>query len=428
MKNLFKVLMLAALTILPSSCLDNEADEAIIANGNDTIWYEVTNQKVFTVAEFVDSLGKVESGLKSTAMMLGSQLPAGTKIRTISYNYKSFDGTDTPALTSGLLIVPELGGNMLRNRLYIDNRATQTENAAVPTNRWNVGSILTMTGSALVTADLMGWGTSANKPINYCCYDVASRNTVDAAVIAQQMLQSKWLNLNRTNAPLPVINEGYSQGGFDALAVQKYLETEATPYQKAMLPLIKSFCGAGPYSLNRMMDDCLAKEIYMYGPYLITGLMSAMSYHKDMFKNYQLSDYIDSKMFETGIVKMLESKQYGNTDIVGYYFLSGNFNTPGSYAFSSDVLDKGGDKYKTISKAFEAENLCKGWKPQTPIYFFHAMNDDCVPVGCTMEAQESFGKQSNVYFEYDETPAEVSLHSKMFSTFLSRVLAEYFVK
>lgn len=380
----------------------------------DTLWYEVTNVTKFSLDQFSDSLTKAQPGLASSVAMVKGMLTAQLKenapmlsVLNITYNYESKGHGGKKTKLSGMLTIPSIQGILLKQKLIVDNRGTQTANADAPTIHWNSGTIMALTGVPVVATDLIGYGTSYAEPLNYCCYHMAGKNIADAVMVAQQMLHSKWLNLVVLNESLPIYNVGYSQGGYDAMALHRYIEKDATQEEKKLLPLKKSYCGAGPYTLQTMMDVTEQLPVYMYAPFLLSGIMSTMNYHPELYPaGAKVQDIVVPAVAQSGLLQMLETKAQNSTICVGLYTQAVGGAGPISKCFIPEVLDHSNAWYTTIHKALENEDITAGWKPEAPIWMYHASNDDCVPVQCSQAAVAAFKDCKNVtYVEDPNFPA-----------------------
>lgn len=426
MKRFYKIAMslwLAALGLYSCSSEDSPAEGPEMPS--DTLWYEVTNMSEFTAEEFVDSLCQVEEAAAEHMGMVTQMIPKGTTVTIIDYLYESSDGQGGKARLSAQLLVPETKGRVRNESLIIDNRATQIADADVPTNQLNVGAVLCLSGAPVVTADLLGYGASVHLPISYNCYHTAGVNTVDAAVVAQQMLHSKWLGLGLKTRTLPVYNEGYSQGGYDALAVQRYLETEASRSVVAQLPLKKTKCGAGAYDQRAFLEAVMKWEDYAYSPYIVTSVISFMNYHRELFPDdFTIESILNEKVRNSQLVERINSKLYGDRAIKDYVLeiLDGDISM--SNLFDEDLINPNGKLHKICMEVAGHETIMDGWKPKAPVDFFHAKNDDCVPVECMYAAREAFKDCHNVTFEEYDAPAVPSLHSLSYVRFITGILLQ----
>lgn len=423
-----KYLGLAACALMMSACFSSCSSDEASDNGTevvtgDTVWYEVKKVTEFAATEFMDSLCTVEPEAKNHIGMLATFIPKDLRMKVVDYLYESSNGLGGVEKLSGQLIVPTRSGQVTNESLIIDNRATQIADADVPTNQLNIGSVLCLTGAPVVTADLLGYGATVNTPISYNCRHTAAVNTVDAAVVAQQMLHSKWMGLKLSKKALPVYSEGYSQGGYDALAVMRYLETEAEKSVKEQLPLVKTKCGAGAYDQRVFFVTVMKWNDYAYSPYIVTSFISFMNYHKDLFpQDFKVEDVLNEKVRNSELIRRINSKQYADQAIKDYVvdLLDGDVSM--SNIFVEDLINPNGTLHNLCLKVAEYESVLDGWKPAGAVDFFHAKNDDCVPVECMYAAQEAFKGCKNVTFEEYDAPAEPGLHSKSYVRFITNIL------
>ena len=161
-----------------------------------------------------------------------------------------------------------------------------------PSYKPNHSAAFVVTNRVVVQADLIGLGATVDKPINYCCYHLASRNTMDFALVADQMIHSNWLHTGiSADKHLTVSNIGFSQGGYTALAFHKYYETEATDSEKKCIPLVKSWCGSGPYNTLTLMDAAYNKKGYLFPAFHLIGMYSGMKYNPQYLGDFTLRHF-----------------------------------------------------------------------------------------------------------------------------------------
>lgn len=410
---------------------EGDKDLDYIGTPTDTLWYEVTNVTKFTLDEFSDSIVKAQPSLASSVAMVKGMLTqqlgpnaAALSVLNVTYNYKSKGHGGKETVLSGMLTIPSIQGILLKQKLIIDNRGTQTANADAPTLHWNSGIIMALTGVPVFAPDMIGYGVSVAEPLNYCCYHMAGKNIADGAMVAQQMLHSKWINHVVLPGSLPIYNVGYSQGGYDAMALQRYIEKDATDDEKYLLPLQKTYCGAGPYVLQKMMDVTEVLPVYIYTPFLLSGIMSTMNYHPECYpEGTTINNVVVPAVAQSGLLQILEAKAQNSTVCVGLYAQSVGGFGPISKCFIPEVLDHSNAWYKTIHSALENEDMTKDWTPEAPIWMYHATNDDCVPVQCSQAAAAAFKDCKNVtYVEDPSFPQTQGVHGSAGAKFVQAVL------
>lgn len=394
--------------------------------------YTVTGVSTLNKAEFLDSL-KASFSDESDAADFARTVPDNMTFESYNITYDGKDEKNADVKLSGIVIIPKVGGKFTASGIVISNRATQLSNDGVPSNKWNAGTIMAADNYVLVSCDLIGFGASAGKPANYSCWHLAGRNTLLTAIIAQEMIHDSNYVSEKVNGNLNVINIGYSQGGYSALAVHRYWETEASEAEKTMAPLVKSYCGAGPYSLVAMMEKHFGQGRSMFAPYLVEALLSILVYHPDVFQGKKIEDFLTEEAILSGLVDMLDEKKSGNLPMIAYCLLAfadeqtiETSDIDLRRVFAEGMFDKDSQIYRILNNALEIECVYKDWTPsQKPIWFYHAENDDCVPCECTVRAVKEFAASGMVEVEYDRQEAMLGLHLVAEKKFNKRLATEF---
>lgn len=383
--------------------------------------YSIHDPRLVSVADFAAELQRLHPRLNEdgTLQRVAQRLNPKTEMQVMTLHYMSKDEHDMPIEMSALLVLPMLDGQLAAHRMVVENRATQAADCNVPTRNWNIGTAHSLTGSVLLSADLMGFGASLAKPICYIHAGLAARNTMDAIVAAQQMLMDR----NLISSPLPVVNTGHSQGGYDALALHRYWETQATADERRMMPLVESFCASGPYATDEQMEIISRRERYLYGAYMVMNAISHLYYHSECFDaDVTIADFLTDKARETGIVERILDKSYGNAELVKDLVAAIGIKT--AALFREDVYLPTGRLYRMMMDASIKDRLIGGWQPTRPIRFYHATYDECVPVECMYAAQREWGANPLVSFVEDDFKQDAMVHKYSGGAFHRWVLNE----
>lgn len=396
----------AACTSEDTPVKPDDPEKPVVA---DSTWYHITSVRTLGRDEYANKL--IEEAVPVLARTYAElflpnllvSIPKDATFSIYNFDYKSKIGNETITL-SGQLIVPRHNGSLHRKGLVVDNRFTVLKNSEVPTNKLNIGASLVLSGMPVVTCDMLGYGTSVDKPLSYYCHHVSSRCTVDAAMAAASMLKSDWMKLGfDKNTAIKVYNEGYSQGGYGALSLLRYMEQEATDKEKTTLSIYKTACGASAYNPAVYIESVFQAPAYPYYAYMAAGLASMATFHPDCFdKGFNPNDVFTEKAQEAKLLEAVASKQY-NTEGVCMLLAQalGTLTPAPADVFIPDVITPGTKTYNSIMAAAALDDLTKNWKPSTPLYFFHATNDEAVPVACTLAAQQVLGTGANNNIEYD---------------------------
>lgn len=364
--------------------------------------YRITSEQDYPLSEFVSIMESAHPRLQPAIDEVADRLPSDTTITAVCYEYPSLDEHQQPLDMSALMLILREGGEFSSEHLWLENRATQSSDSNVPSRKWNIGEAHVLRHHVLVSPDLMSFGASIDRPICYCCGELAARNSVDAVVAAQAMLMEHYRLITK---PLPVLNSGHSQGGFDALAVHRYMETKATDAEKRLFPLVRTWCADGPYAPDVVTEVCSRWEKYLYGAYMVMNTMSHLNYHPDCFEaDVRIEDFLTDEGKQLGIVQAITEKQTGNKELVK--IVVGALGMRTSKLFKADVYQPDGRLYGMLMRCSVAERQIDGWRPSLPISFYHVHADECVPVETMLEVQRLWGELPNVTFEDDMTPLE----------------------
>lgn len=363
--------------------------------------YKVVDTADFSLQEFTAKMEADHPRLLPAIGDAAARFDSATVIRAVTYHYATTDEDRQSIIMSSLVLIPLLSGCCTARTMWLENRATQAADKNVPTRHWNIGEAHVLNNCVLVSPDLMSFGASIDKPICYCHAALAARNTVDAALAAQQML----MDMGYASEPMPVYNAGHSQGGFDALVVHRYMETEATPEERKLLPLLKTFCADGPYVPDVQTEVMSARDKYLYGAYMVMNAMSHLYYHKEFFSpEITIDDFLTDGAKELDIAGIIARKDMGNKELVKVVLSA--LGQRISAIFVDDACRPGGQIYEMMMDCSRADRAVDGWIPALPISFYHAHYDECVVVECMQAAEAVWGKLPNVSFEDDMTLPE----------------------
>lgn len=163
-------------------------------------------------------------------------------------SYNSFDanqGSDV-IQASGLLIVPKSAcDNESNNPWVLLNHATIVDNASAPTQNAREGLLEAGLGFITLVPDYIGFGDSYSSDPNtrlppYIIQSTYASDGYSMMKAAKSLLTDKNIGLGN------LYIKGYSEGGYAALALQKFLETDSTASTE--FTITASAPTAGPYS------------------------------------------------------------------------------------------------------------------------------------------------------------------------------------
>lgn len=338
---------------------------------------------------------------------------------TITVPYISVDAQNRPIVLSARVAYP-LKHTADANKVYqpdtikyivIANHGTIMKDSQRPTGSEpldGAGLALLKTGllnkmanygALVIQCDYLGYGWSNDRIHPYCNPDLTARNVLDGFTAVLDTIQARSLNISPDYYTL---NLGYSQGGEVSMAVQRYLETNASQELCDKVRLKKSICGAGPYDLELEFDE-LCKEDSLGYPCSLPMTLESLkeAYNDGCLRAVNLDDiYLDTD-FRQEFRKHLFDKDLKTDQVTAWmqkYFGKEKLNL--NDLFHTDMLTDGSATSRAMRKALHKCNILDGsWIPQHPMVLFHYSGDKVVHPQCSTEACELFGDKVTFYDE-----------------------------
>ena len=184
--------------------------------------------------------------LKQRLSSFSSVITNDVYVYKLSYN--SFDanqGSDV-IKASGLLLMPKSACDSTASTPWVVvNHGTIVDNASAPTNNIAEGLLEASAGFITLVPDYIGFGDSYSSDPNsrlhpYIIQSTYASDGYSMMKAAKSLLQDYSITLGN------LYIKGYSEGGYAALALQKFLETDATAASE--FTITASAPTAGPYS------------------------------------------------------------------------------------------------------------------------------------------------------------------------------------
>ena len=347
--------------------------------------------------------------------------------RKINYLYSSTDHLGNPVTLSSALYwsrykVGEEWYDIVPERICLTEHYTITSDAECPTNSYPVEPHL-LGNSLVVMPDYLGYGYTADKFHPYLDHNTVAVNSLDALDAAY--------GICRDHSPVLLGGEwtmcvlGASQGGSNALAVHKYLDTH--PALAKEWNFTHSNCAAGAYSPVRTFAAYMQWEQLEYPVVIPMVIKTMIESNPDIMWQWSEEDFYSDEYLEIKpqVDAMLAGKKH-TTDEVNALFFS-QFATAANPAlvnikdiFSAEAQDIESDMMKALFICFERNDLTKGWTPKHPVKLYHSKGDRVVPFENAQEALAAFGK--NATLQVVENEGHVSSCTMwMFSLFLAGV-------
>ena len=293
--------------------------------------------------------------------------------------YTGHDVNGEPLTLSGKVLLPAKG--KIKNMVIVSHW-TIGANRECPSECFPFEGILASKGYAVVMADYIGYGVTANRIHPYMHLESTARSVVDMALAVKPYLKA----IDRQPESDKVILVGYSQGGSTTLGVM-YLLQES---YKTELPIEMVFAGGGPYDLAATFDVAMLEDktgIPCAIPMIVQGVNEGANL------GLNLSDFFQPVLMGH-LDEWVNSKQYSVAEINGLL---------NAQNVSDLMTDVGRDKSNPQTAKLYRElmwNSILFFTPRSPVYIFHSMDDNTVPFTNALKAEEYF-KGNDVTYDFD---------------------------
>lgn len=294
--------------------------------------------------------------------------------------YNGHDTDGSPLKLSGKVVVPAKGP--VKNMILVSH-FTIGANYECPSETFPLEAMLAMKGYAVVIADYIGYGITANRIHPYMHTESTARSVVDMGLAVKPYLR----HIGREPENEEVFLVGYSQGGATTMAVMDMIQDE---YSNTF-PIKQVYAGGGPYDLAATFD--VSMELGVTGipcaiPMIVQGVSEGEKLGLDMelfFKPHLLQHYnewINSKQYTVKQINRL----IGSNDLRNIMTEAGRDRSKGETA----IL------YKALLK-----NSTLNFIPYSPIFLFHSRNDQTVPF-VNAQSAEAYFKGSDIRYDFGD--------------------------
>ena len=405
------------------SCKGNEQGEGNNGGGDntETVYYRVLSDNKFAAVDIVNLvfsyMGNDEQTLYVKNMIINkmefieSQIEAELNLQDIelgfrkvaySYNSVGVDGKPLELSSSASWFVYRTDNgdtwyDISPDKIALVEHYTITSDAECPTQSFPF-ELLVVGNTLSIMPDYIGYGKSSDMIHPYLNHDICTKNSVDAIPAAYTMFKELSTAAMKDKWNLCVI--GASQGGANALAVHKYMDTN--PDFAAKWNFEYSFAAVGPHNPSLTMELYFEKGKTSYPVVFPLTFKSMMNSYPEI-----LGKHSDDAMFSDAylqvketIDQMLESKKYTTSEINKVIFENlrntVDENLAENEIYLADMLsdamfDNESEIVKDLFECFDKNDLTKGWTPTHPIKLYYSAADEVVPYENSLSVKEAFG-------------------------------------
>ena len=415
---LFLLLWIAGGISLVSCSDDNDIEE----NGSeiqdplvDDVEVKVLKDKSYTVEEMADMLFGADGAnndesfadlrqqflahndemAKEIEDKVGSNGVA-MSYRSIEYLYTSVDQHGEPVELSSMVWwgqywLPFFGWNDLDpNNIYLVEHFTITSNDECPTSS-KAKEQVSLGDNLVIMPDYIGYGYTRNRLHPYLNHEVCAQNSIDALYAGYKIF------LENSDAKLEddwgLYVLGASQGGGNALAVHKYLDTH--PWMAESWRFQYSYCCAGPYSPELTMRKYLEWGKMSYPCVIPLVVKSMLDSYPNILGKWKEEDFYSSKYcdIKQEVDRMLAEKEL-DADAINKKMkeLIGTKEILIKDLVSEDMMNDNSEMAKAFFECLKKQDLTTGWTPKHLIKLYHGKSDDVVPYENATLLVDNFGK------------------------------------
>lgn len=330
-----------------------------------------------------------QAGINTVIDLAATQYPDVTDIKDYVVSgvkkykivYKTtFQGESVNA--SGVVSIPDAEGSypVLSYQNWTNTLHSDAPSVDESDQLYLVLEMMASTGFVFVLPDYLGFGEADDMFHPYLHKESTVQSVVDMLKAVREFIDSQdGIELDGN-----LYINGYSQGGWSTMQLQKELEGNSAGYT-----LKASACGAGPYDLKALNSYILSCDTYAQ-PYYVAYIYSS-------FLNLGLETDI-SKVFQepyaSRIPTMYDGTQSGTE-------LNSQLTTTVANLFTSEYIDgwATSSDFSALVDMME-ENSVGDFVPETPTMLLHGNSDSNIPVSISKSYYDKFvaGGASNIKY------------------------------
>lgn len=374
--------------LIMTGCQKDDSDDAPGTESGQSEWYQIVS---------IDTLNSI----RLTESLIGIGINLGPDLVKVSFLYHSPHDTTTLTL-SGCVCWPV--GTAECSKIWLESHYTSIRWDQCPSLMAQPCMIQSILQKAIyIGADYQGLGFSRDLPQPYFNTILCADQNIDCFRAALQVLKDWGPVLTDEYSTYAI---GYSLGGAVTLGIARRAELDADV--KRMLHLKNCYCGDGPYNMEVMMDFFCSytDNLLEYPISLPCAIMTALYTCPSLSSLYTESDFFTESFMESGILQLLDTKEY-DTDQLNEILNNAGFNTTGSI-LSQDVLDPESQISKQFYHELKLMDLTSGWSPTVPIWFYHARTDYTVPITCLYKLLENMDGNPVITYHIKESDTHIN--------------------
>jgi pimeloyl-ACP methyl ester carboxylesterase len=320
-----------------------------------------------TASEVVDKEEMADRGSYDFDRSLLNPLPS-LPVRVDRIEYRTTDPFGRPVIASGIVSYPLL---LPVQGVMVAQHFNTSANRDVPSViMGGIESLLSYAGYVVISADYLGYGSSAGIIHPYHHVESTGQSTVDMVLAVQEYFAA----IGRT-PPNDVTVVGYSQGGAAALSFQKVAEERYA----SQIRIKQVFAGAGAYDLVATYE-VLRRNPSAPFPLMIPTLYLGLDYAENLQLDF--SEVFTGNLL-THYQEWILSKTLNNGELNDKLGMD-------IWAFmNEEVFNLENLQTERFIAALEKNSLLD-WTPQAPLVLVQSEDDEYLPFANAQNAYDSF--------------------------------------
>ena len=329
-------------------------------------------------------------------------IPSG--FRYIDYTYESVDEQGNPITLSSRVcwgVLMGAGSHYFEFRpcdLVLCAHSTIADDLEAPTLGGCVETLLLQGDRVLILPDYIGYGVTKDRVHPYINHDLCAQNSIDALKAGYKVFADRCGYPLHPDWKFYVI--GASQGGANALAIHKWIDTHGDFANRWRFEY--SYCACGPYSPRITFEKYFEQKVLDYPVVLQLTLKAMFEAYPDIMGKWKEDDFYSEAYLQhkSDIDLLISSKEISANDINSVLFKmfphTGETGIkPGEQIYMTDILnpevcDPNSEKSKALFECFERNDLTKGWTPTHPIHLYHGKTDTYVSYANSEAVMDAF--------------------------------------
>ncbi len=256
----------------------------------------------------------------------------------------------------------------------------------------------------LIIPDYEGFGVTKDRVQPYIIHDLCAQQCIDALKAGYKIFRDK--------ASIPLMDDftlsvaGVSQGGGNALAIHKWLDTHADFADRWRFDF--SYCAAGPYSPRITFEKYFEQKKLVYPVVMPVVIKAMIASYPDILGKWKEEDFFsDSYNAKKDVIDlMVNSKEYTSDEINDYIFdmyphegekdIKSRKEIWLTDILSADALNRESELCKALFVCLDKNDLTKGWTPIHPIHLYHGKGDQIVSYANAEAVMKAFPDKTDL--------------------------------